>query len=417
MAEGLLRALERRVDDMSQEVSAQVSSAVAALQEELLQLLHAQQEELRKLRVQQQHLQESMAVQVQRPVLEGDVQATGALESQLRDLVSELRGMRQDPNQKADFPAAAVAQAAQQLQAEVVSADAVVMLKELREERALVTEMLDNVKQEKCEVIAMMHTFAMSKGEAIDELEGIRRAACEEAMAAASLVRKVVGNGGQQAQEAVSNGVCGRHSQEVISNEACGRLSHEGPPTCRSAVRDAGREEREEERLAHQPVLLQGRQGSRTSLCPATLQQQASAPVTLAGTAAPPQHPGVAMGHSVPMQGSVQHTVVISTAQGMMQNHDHRRHSTGTGPGEPPLRRVCSPTRQYSAGGAAGLLPVSVACSPPMLPRPTTTLSQPGDQQKSPVRRFISAGLSPRVQDTLGPSPGWAAMSQAALIR
>jgi len=373
---GVVHALQRRVHDMSLEMSAQVSSAVTALQDELMKLLQNQQEELHKLRLQQQCLQETLAVQFHRSRQDGDDQAVGQpFESKLRDLLGELHTTHK---------------------AEASSSDAKSVLRDLREEKALVAEMLDNVKQEKCEVIAMMHAFAMSKGEAIDELEGLRRVACEEAQAAANLVRRVVS----------SSGCSSRQPQEV-------------PSTCRSAVRDTVTDE--DRMLSTQTVLLGGRQGSRSNLT-GTLQPQASAPMTLTSTGGhPPQAGGVTvmtMQHSQqpqqqsPQQQFSQPLTVIATTQSLMQgNPDHRRLSSGAV--EPSLRRVCSPTRQYSAGGAGGLLPVSVACSPPLVPRPATAV----ETQKSPVRRFISAGLSPRVQDTLASSQGWGQISQATLIR
>jgi len=385
---------------MSLEVSAQaarVSSAVSALQDEILQRMHSQQQELQKLRVQQQSLQETMAVQFQRPREDCNEVTTEAVNSQLRDIVSELKTMHKDPEGKDGGHMGSPLRTTPQFQADN---DVMLVLKELREEKAKVAEMLDNVKTEKCEVIAMMHAFAMSKGEAIDELEGLRRVACEEVQAAADLVRRVVS----------SSGGSSRQQQEV-------------PSTCRSTVRDIVRDEEERALSMTQPLLLQGRQGSRTSLCAGSLQPQASAPMPLTSTttAMPTQGGGgvtIMTMQGVQQQQQQQHqqqqqqpVAVIATTQSMVQGaqHDWR---TSAAHGDSALRRVRSPTRQYSAGGA-GLLPVSVACSPPMLPRPTTAV----ETQKSPVRRFISAGLSPRVQDAVAPSQGWASISQATLIR
>jgi hypothetical protein len=47
------------------------------------------------------------------------------------------------------------------------------LLSELREERGLVAQMLEGVKQEKLEVIAMMHAFELSRSSALQDLEGL----------------------------------------------------------------------------------------------------------------------------------------------------------------------------------------------------------------------------------------------------
>jgi len=54
------------------------------------------------------------------------------------------------------------------------------LLKDLQEERTLVKDMLDNVRQEKVEVIAAMHSFQMEKSNAMQEMEDFRQAAQDE---------------------------------------------------------------------------------------------------------------------------------------------------------------------------------------------------------------------------------------------
>jgi len=403
-ATNTLRALQQRVEDLSQELSAQLSSAVASLQEEVLRMMGDQQEELQKLRLQQHCLQDHLAAR-QRPqhVDSGDAAsggttncldkgATNSLELQLQDLVNELRKLQKEQqlHLHQEVPEASRSPSAGRNRlpqaADASAGDVSSILKELRDECSIVADMLDNVKKEKCEVIAMMHTFATSKAEAMEELEGLRLAACDEISAATIMVRKAVGRGG--------------HS--------------EVPPNVRVSREQTMREEREEV-LLPSTHSLHGRQGSRTSLCPSAMQGVAAAPV-----ASVPGQPLPAPCGSAQQQGQ---TWVLTSSSVVQQadpltrtaahaggGRDHRRHSTGTVAVDAGIRRVCSPARQYSAGGTGALLPVSVACSPPMLPRPTIVAADP---QKSPVRRFVSAGSA------LGGSisTSWAAVSQGMLIR
>jgi len=58
--------------------------------------------------------------------------------------------------------------------------DLPMVLKELHEERGRIADMLDGVKVEKLEVIAMMHSFHMDKSEALKELETIWQTARAE---------------------------------------------------------------------------------------------------------------------------------------------------------------------------------------------------------------------------------------------
>jgi len=393
-----LRALQQRVDDLSQDLSAQVSSAVTSLQEELLRMMGDQQEELQKLRLQQHCLQDHLAARLRPQHVDSGDAASGAasscldkgstnsLELQLQDLVNELRKLQQEVPEASRSPSSS-GRSRQPQAADASAGDVLSILKELRDERGIVADMLDNVKKEKCEVIAMMHTFATSKSEAMEELEGLRQAACDEISAATAMVRKAVG--------------CRGHSISEV------------PPSVRVS-REQMRDDREEVLLACSGA-LHGRQGSRTSLCPAAMQGAPAAPV-----ASLPGQPLPAPCGSTQQQGQAW----VLTASNVVQQadsctiaaphlgggHDHRRHSTGTAAAETGMRRVCSPARQFSAGGTAGLLPVSVACSPPMLPRPTIVAADP---QKSPVRRFVSAGSA------LGGSisTSWAAVSQGTLMR
>jgi len=399
-ATNTLRALQQRVEDLSQELSAQLSSAVASLQEEVLRMMGDQQEELQKLRLQQHCLQDHLAARL-RPqhVDSGDAAsggatncldkgATNSLELQLQDLVSELRKLQQEQlHLHQEVPLASRSPSSANRSrlpqaADASAGDVSSILKELRDECSIVADMLDNVKKEKCEVIAMMHTFASSKAEAMEELEGLRQAAGDEISAATIMVRKAFGRGG--------------HS--------------EVPPNVRVGREQTMHEEREEV-LLPSTHCLHGRQGSRTSLCPSAMQGVPAVPVASVPGQPLPAPCGQGQTWVLTSSSVVQQADPLTrTTAHAGGGHDHRRHSTGTAAADTGIRRVCSPARQYSAGGAAALLPVSVACSPPMLPRPTIMAADP---QKSPVRRFVSAGSA------LGGSisTSWAAVSQGTLIR
>jgi hypothetical protein len=90
-----------------------------------------------------------------------------SVELQLHDLVQGLRkleirdGGTSSPRRVAELDCSQVLN------------DLPVLLKELHEERARIADMLDGVKVEKLEVIAMMHSFQMDKSEAMKELENI----------------------------------------------------------------------------------------------------------------------------------------------------------------------------------------------------------------------------------------------------
>jgi len=404
-----LQALERRVDELSVEVLTQVSLAVAGWREkeaELLRMLRSQQEELQQLRVQQDSLHARLSPQRCHGALGGDMAPVTSIENQWQESLTELSKLQQDHTQLLARESSVAADSdACGLPREAVT-ETRTLLKELKDERGLVADMLDNVKKEKCEVIAMMHTFATTKTEAMEELDGFRHAARDEISAFAV-----------RALSSPSATVTVGHSRqsEVTSARGDGRdaADHELPT---EPVRIA---------TIHGP-----RAGSHTTLCPASLQAPAvSFPPGIHGFAWPPagqQQPSGASGVTGAAPGAVS-GAVSGAAPGAAGSHDQRRNSTGTAPVEPPVRSACSPVRQYSAGvSATRLLSINTAYSPPMLPRPVITTAE---TQKSPVRRFISGSLAPvGGQEAVGTGPGgaawgnsisatWTTVSQSPLIR
>lgn len=406
-----IRLLERRVDDMFREMSAQavrigrleeaaplgacgtlreedrlqVSHVVGRLQEkegELLRLMQDQQQELEKLRLQQAQLQATLIIQPTRTREDAEqtaMAATRALELQLRDLVGELKKLQQEQQVQNCRDAE---RALKQHEADAMSDFE--MLQELREERALVTQMLEGVRSEKCEVIAMMHSFAMEKSDVLQELEALRKAARED-VTTMSLVRKESVKQPLSMQEA-----------SIVTKVMATRL------------------EEEANLLSHKLPGTVGRD-SRQSLC--TSSNVTGAPRHLQQPGAPPapatsQHPA--------QTASSQQLVPAAAAAYSVQQ---QRTMAGAGPSmqaldvnEQSVMRRCSPVRQYSAGVAPGFLPMSLQCSPTVVTRgadplrlaPPTSM----DTKKSPVRRFVSAGLSPRVLDTTLASPGWMSQTQ-----
>merc|ERR1740123_870248 len=169
-----------------------------------------------------------------------------------------------------------------------------------------------------------MHTFATTKAEAMEELDGFRHAARDEI--SAFTVR---------ALSSPSAAVPVGHSRqsEVTSARGDGRdaADHELPA---EPVRIA---------TIHGP-----RAGSHTTLCPASLQAPAVPFATgIHGLTWPPvsqQQPSGASGVAGAVPGASS-----GAAPGTTGNHDQRRHSTGAAPAEPPVRNACSPVRQYSA--------------------------------------------------------------------
>jgi len=401
-----LQALERRIDELSVELSTQVSLAMAGWREkeaELLRMLQSQQEELQQLRVQQVSLHGRLSPQRCQSALGGDRAPVTSIESQWQESITELRKLQQDHTQllAGESQAAVDSDACSSLQQEVVTTT-LTLLKELKDERGIVVDMLDNVKKEKCEVIAMMHTFATTKAEAMEELDGFRHAARDEISAFAV-----------RALSSPSATVTVGHSRqsEVTSARGDGRdaADHELPT---EPVRIAA---------IHGP-----RAGSHTTLCPASLQAPAVAfPTGIHGFTWPPvgqQQQSGASGVAGAAPGAVSGAAPCAAG-----SHDQRRNSTGTAPAEPPVRSACSPVRQYSAGvSATRLLSINTAYSPPMLPRPVIATAE---TQKSPVRRFISGSLAQvGGQETVGTGPGgaawgnsisatWTTVSQSPLIR
>jgi len=379
-----LQALQRRVDELSVEVSEQVSLAVAGWREkevELLRMLQSQQEELQQLRVQQYSLHCRLSQQGSSSALDVGKAPAASIECQWHEWLTELSKVQQDHKQLLageSSPAAASSHACISLRQEVVT-DTLSLLKELKDERCIVADMLDTVKQEKCEVIAMMHMFATSKNEAMEELDGLRQTARDEISAFAVHARPL----------AAAAATVGRGRQCEVTS-----------------ARSDGREVADHE-LHTEPVRIATihglRAGSHTTLCPALLQAP-TVPIA-AGIHGLARPPGAALG------------AASVAATGAASSRDQRRHSTGVAAAEPSVQSPCSPARQYSAGvSMTRVLSVNTACSPPMLPRPAVATAE---TQKSPVRRFFSG--SPVQPEKVGRGPSssasWTTMSQGPLIR
>lgn len=128
-------------------------------------------------------------------------EATRSIELQLHDLVLELRKLQQEqqaPHRQSQGSEPRSPDGLQKLSLRSLKGQdektetiiAASILKDLTEERGHVAQMLDGVKQEKLEVIAMMHSFQMDKSEALKDLEGLWQAARTELAASAAAVRK-----------------------------------------------------------------------------------------------------------------------------------------------------------------------------------------------------------------------------------
>lgn len=101
----------------------------------------------------------------------------GRLELQLRGLVGELQKLQQGQQSQRlrdDGPSLGARALAEAEDAETLRA--------LGEERGRVGELLEGVRQQKLEVIKLMHGFAMGKEEALQELEASRRIMREESL-------------------------------------------------------------------------------------------------------------------------------------------------------------------------------------------------------------------------------------------
>lgn len=189
-----LHALERRVDELANETANQASRLEAlsmqaqgqheGLQAEnnkvvaLMRTLREQQEQHRQLLQEQQQDLQCVRAQQQEVEPAAAVAATRSLEMQLHELVLELRKLQREQQSLAQtgLRPSTGEESADGFDALDVNA----MAKELREETGHVATMLDNVRQEKCEVIAMMHTFQIDKDEALREMDSLRRTAREE---------------------------------------------------------------------------------------------------------------------------------------------------------------------------------------------------------------------------------------------
>jgi len=132
--------------------------------EKAFELLSEQQEEIRNLRAEVFHLQSITGREASTPdaTSEGHLTtaATNSLELQVRELVLELRKLQEEQEKLASPPSET--------------------LRELKDETSHVEKMLQDVRQEKLEVIAMMHSFAIGKDEALQELDAMRRQSGEE---------------------------------------------------------------------------------------------------------------------------------------------------------------------------------------------------------------------------------------------
>lgn len=158
----------------------QIASAVSELQEkgaELAALFGQQRTDVEELRKLVEELQERVSSQL----APDEEEATGAkatmqsVELQLRELVAELRKLQQEQKMQQSREKERSASVTQTAQLQAATAEgAAAMLGDLREEKGQVADMLEGVRKEKLEVIAMMHSFAMDKDSAFQELEDLR---------------------------------------------------------------------------------------------------------------------------------------------------------------------------------------------------------------------------------------------------
>ncbi|CAE8727018.1 unnamed protein product [Polarella glacialis] len=153
LASGLQPALQsspgrRQAEERSFEMLALALQGLEQRVEALSSSVHEQRQEVERLTHRAQSSESS----------EGT-----SLEEQLRDLVIELRQLQQEQRQHTN-----PGQSSPQGEG---SEGASELLEDLREERCVVAQMLDGVRQEKFEVVAMMHSFTIQKSEALQELE------------------------------------------------------------------------------------------------------------------------------------------------------------------------------------------------------------------------------------------------------
>lgn len=178
--EEALRQQQRRLDEVLAIVEVQqkndMQAPSSAESEDFLRVTKELQVEIEQLRTQQQQTREMMSKQTLESGQPTEA-TTRQLEGQLRELVLELRKLQQEQQRQ---QMQALEDKTRRLQEE---AEACKTLRDLKDERNQVSEMLDRVREEKLEVIKMMHTFHMEKDEAIQELEALRQAIMQEAMA------------------------------------------------------------------------------------------------------------------------------------------------------------------------------------------------------------------------------------------
>mmetsp|Transcript_68350 Transcript_68350/g.135081 ORF Transcript_68350/g.135081 Transcript_68350/m.135081 type:complete len:392 (-) Transcript_68350:65-1240(-) len=367
-----LRALEQKIDELSVDVSTQVSSAMAVwrLKEaELFHLLHLQQEELQQLRVQQA--------------------LVASIENQWRECLVGLHMLQQDHKQ---FPAGeSIAtptfHASGSLCREAVT-ETLALLRELKDERSIVADMLDSVKKEKCEVIAMMHIFATSKAEAIEELDDLRHVARDEISALACRVwSSAPAFRGCDRHRNVSSACAGGH----------GVAAHDQPEPVQTGI-------------VHGLCA-----GSRAASCSASVLAPVVPSVTgirrltqpLVGQKRLSGGSGVPVSVPVPVPGAI-----FGAGPGAAGNHIQQRHSTCTASAEPSVQSRCSPVRQQTPGvSATRLLSANTACSPHIVPRPVIVTAE---IQKSPIHSSLSRNQAQvGRQASRGQTPGGLALGHS----
>jgi len=140
---------------------------------EMLHLLHLQQREIEDLKV------KGVPKEQANNHNNGQQGGSNSLEGQLQDLVGELRKLQEQsrPRYQGEEPENSIT-------------NAVFLLQELKEERKYVADMLENVKKEKCEVIALMHTFAMDKAAALEDLDHVGRSVRNDILAMLSKLQE-----------------------------------------------------------------------------------------------------------------------------------------------------------------------------------------------------------------------------------
>lgn len=385
------------------------SSPVGQSVEDLVRLLqaqfHQQQGEFKELRERHEQLQAAVSSGVPRKRRDSEQ----AHQEQLKVLQSgpplqlkELRLLQQEKQANLQDSADLNASYGDGLQ------DPVQILKELREERGVIAEMLGNVRQEKCEVIAAMHSFAIDKNEALSELEGLRRDAADEITGlmargpVAAAPQQVVAHEAWPPQVEVATVATMQHMEQQQRHFEAAHV-----------VRQVSAQMPQAHMMQQQVLLQQSPHMQQPG------QRQSSRP-SLAMTAA-----AAAAAGTVQPSSTAPHVQRAGQIAGTAQQVEMARRCAG------------SPSRQQSAvlpmGAGNGRLPVSIMCSPTVVTRSTTgdvrTVAdvrsavqvaaagapQHADARRSPVRRFISAGISPRLDAQHLPGAHWP--TQVSLAR